>query len=810
MPVPPKSTRGTATPASTAPPRQDIVRCVEAYLARLRAERRGVPAHQHRPDRPCVALVRKEAGYVHPTSSRTRKAVRDLLERAVRELGLEVRYARPDGPITFAQLRKEARERRRRELEADHGASVDPGVGRKVSSQLGNLGWALNWAAGGRASADAEAARPILSAALERAEAATGSDSRRMRAEIRRSLDVLEAMEGAGDLPEGFGEALTLACRRQGLSLSCLAREVGVTPNRLRSWASGRANPDVFAMDRIAVVERRLGLDAGELSGRVRRRRASHGWVPATSWPEDVRGNQALKAKLKPHLPPDLLEMTEGERAAAFAAARKRVPASPRTVSALLLRDTYYLRDFGEGCEAQFRDLVDFRNSPVARLDTERGEPWSEGSVRARRQQVAAVLGFLVHRRDPPVDRRDLSLALFAFPKVLHDWQTFKVKRVEGATGRAYLSCNDLAAWQFFAALTEPSSGWLSQSPRLAATLRTVPGLVGEDEVAAAVADWSGTCGRAHEVYRKFARASAGRVEVGRDGQEIVRPVLEMGDPLVALRRLGSSLRTEWLDAEPGTAHRALAVRNVVLNGLMSQCAFRSDTLRKLDWLPDGGGHLRREGDGWWSKVPRQLFKNGSKGWFRLPDGGFRDYARRLADVHGLYDALEEYLLEGRPMLLREPADPALLVSQGTGTRFEEIYVVVANITARHLGPRCPDGMPGMRAGFGPHGYRHILATGVLKRTRSFTLAADAIHDTEPVCRRHYAKWVPEQWAEILAGIIGEGLGDDAADRERTIDTWEGPSPSARAWSGRSPSRRGSGAAPDAVRRGPGRPFHGR
>ncbi len=45
---------------------------------------------------------------------------------------------------------------------------------------------------------------------------------------------------------------------------------------------------------------------------------------------------------------------------------------------------------------------------------------------------------------------------------------------------------------------------------------------------------------------------------------------------------------------------------------------------------------------------------------------------------------------------------------------------------------------------FGPHAFRDIVATDIIKTTGSISLAANMLLDSEETVRRHYARFLPE------------------------------------------------------------------
>lgn len=55
---------------------------------------------------------------------------------------------------------------------------------------------------------------------------------------------------------------------------------------------------------------------------------------------------------------------------------------------------------------------------------------------------------------------------------------------------------------------------------------------------------------------------------------------------------------------------------------------------------------------------------------------------------------------------------------------------------------------------FGPHAFRDIVATHVIKTTGSIALAANILLDSEDVVREHYARFLPEDRLKLaMAGM---------------------------------------------------------
>lgn len=743
---------GTVRPGSTGRPYVLFEPRLRAYLAGLRASGKALPTCLAHPDRPYKKEIRRAAGYRATLGRNSGRREAEILREAVAELGLErLRPVAAKGPVSLGELRDVVVAEREAEL------AGSPARGREVA----NLRWSLNTARKSRAEGWSAAARVALETTLSAAAPAAG----KLRQGLVYALDRLSVMEACDDLPEAFDDALVFAMRRQGLTIAALTREVGLGPKKdlLMRWAKGHTSPGPAHAGLLATLEARLQLEPGALAARVRTRQRSPGQIPLAYWPEALRDDRRRRAALRPFLPAGLAAMTEAERADAFAHALASLPKRAPNPQARMQADRYFLKDFGPQAGPQWRDICALRTSRIAPLRMRRpARPWAAGSIDIHRSRFAALFGWLTARRGDGlcVPVADLTFAMLVFPAVTHGFLSWRAERNLDLADRAYFTKVDLTTLECAAAHVDPELGWIGQSPGLAATLRPIPGLVEASEIDAVRADWHGACRDAQELYRNQKREMRRFVTEGRDQQARVRPILEMPDPFVALRMIAEGVRRDWLEAEPGTRHRATGVRDVVMNGILSQTALRTGTMLKLRWSDDARGHLRREADGWWLRIPRQLFKNGNAGWFVRPGGGFRDYERRLIDAHGLYGALDEYTRHGRDLLLAGQAGDHLVVGGKRGTfTGVALYFAVERIAARHLGPAgVGGGIPGMTYGFGTHGYRHILATATLKRTSDFELAADAIHDAVQTVRDHYAHWMPEDRRSALDSVLAQGL----------------------------------------------------
>jgi integrase len=196
--------------------------------------------------------------------------------------------------------------------------------------------------------------------------------------------------------------------------------------------------------------------------------------------------------------------------------------------------------------------------------------------------------------------------------------------------------------------------------------------------------------------------------------------------------------------------------RKEALSHICAQTALRRGTLAAMPLsalIRDGGAFILR--------IEGRLFKNRTAARFarNCP------YEKKLEDIGGCYDALDRYLSYARPAM-GTAGNPNFFVTSGGIMSGGQIYLDLFDITRRFISEQGREGpnITGLLP-FGPSGYRHIVATHWLKKTRDLLIAAEAIHDDPKTVYDHYARYAPEdvrlelqrQW-QTLKGETGTAI----------------------------------------------------
>ena len=322
-------------------------------------------------------------------------------------------------------------------------------------------------------------------------------------------------------------------------------------------------------------------------------------------------------------------------------------------------------------------------------------------------------------------------------------------------------------------ALARAGTGWLRQSPDLAHRVQVIPGLISQNDLNEAFADWDGTCDRLYKHGLARAKEIQRVARVHRDPFEPIMPVLEADSPVGEYRKITEEILRLMPDERRFPRPAAEAVRAFLILRLGLHLGVRQKNLRELLVCPRGRIptpertlEVRRRGelrwsdrdDGWEVLIPASAFKNAHSSFF-----GSKPFRLILPDLGGLYDRLAAYIDRYRGILLNGAADPGTFfvktvkaTSRDASYNQTTFYEAWRLITQRY-GIRNPFTGRGVIEGLlphGPHNVRDVLATHILKQTGSYEQASYAIQDTPETVLKHYGRFLPQDKAALAAQIL--------------------------------------------------------
>ena len=587
-------------------------------------------------------------------------------------------------------------------------------------------------------------------------------------------------------------------------SCQSLARAVAETNcakacDTFANWKTGRSRPRSRRYDLVLnKVERRYGLDQGHFKALLAKPRSAR-LTLLDNYPE------RYKSLVRWHLPVDFDSrspdeqkeivnwissnvVTNGTKFGRYQASitrngfsvifpkleeRSRSKTGPR-LAGRSTRPPNSTLPAPDGLAAEMRDYVTFKTASLPPVGFRRFLKWSAVTAKANILKYGVVFGALVASPSSPtkgygVQPSDLTFGVLAFPRVWDWYLRWREQR------RGFFSTHEASVlFEAKASLRRPT-GWIRQHPELAHRVKPIEGLISEEELALAQANWDVACERCIEILKELI-AELRRVERHhRDGCEAVLPILNSDSPLAEYKKIVLEIQKHMSDERRAPFSWALSVRSYLLIRFGMHLGFRQRNLRDLLLCRRGDkprsvsdlesmqrGEIRwsEKGGGWEVFAPAIAFKNSHSSFFRN-----QPFKLLLPDSEGLYEFIEAYICRCRATLLSGRPDPdTFFVRSGRSSRLSTAYDMQSfyqawKLIIQRYGIYNPYTGRGAIPELLPHGsqaLRGVIATHVLKQTGSYELASFAIQDTVETVIRCYARFLPHEKVARAAVVLNK------------------------------------------------------
>lgn len=609
--------------------------------------------------------------------------------------------------------------------------------------------------------------------------------------EVRRWQKYYGGLICADDLPSDFPSAIKFLVKKSGTSYFELDK---LNPNRntfggatLAAWVKQQKYPTLKLLPFIHKVEEYFYLPKDTLASKIlfNPQTGNAAALRKGQFPEISNRNVKPIAKL---LPINFQSLPVAEQKALVAAASEVINQNTNEFrqEQLTIRAKQYRIPWKKlplEVTDEIDKLIEFKTSDFTPAGYKHGKSrdrWKEhpdgrGSADMFKNNIRGLFGILTSSKENhggAVKPEQLSIALIALPGTWRIYRDFMKER-----HRRFPASTAVRHGGYTSNLTNPEYGWITQSPWLAERLQPIAGLLTEEEVTQAKADWKGFLQKLKPdltvIFDDF-KTLADKNPPNRDSHLPVLPILESEEPLKHI----SNALTDYQKSIPShhimpTAN-AEKIRNIVFLRILSETALRVKNMVNMTWRKNNTGHLRRRDDGSYHlEIPHTEFKNPESEFFG-PPGRKHPYTAELSKT--LIPLLDEYLLRCRPFLIEQletsrhgddrMKDTGFLFALSTGGKQQRISYsaatdVVFDFTREHLvyNPVTETGLKGVEHS-GPHSIRHIVATHVLKETGSYASAGAAIQDSEQTAKRHYAHYMPadrdKRFRHLITGIMEE------------------------------------------------------
>nr|WP_158540206.1 helix-turn-helix domain-containing protein [Thermus aquaticus]AWU47330.1 transcriptional regulator [Thermus aquaticus] len=575
-----------------------------------------------------------------------------------------------------------------------------------------------------------------------------GSPRPHFTAAVKKARAIALQQRTLAEMPTTFAEALRWAMERNGVSISQLAKQAGVSYATVHRWLRG-CFPRSQTL--VTALERALELSEGALSGRLPRwglpKIGAEG--KSSPYPRFTQTFLRVAALARYGRPWNDLSPNEKEALRSEDEDRwNRVSNRQKRVrKAIKKRFRLPFDEWSLQARKEWEEYERYASSApgsAARVQAAlAGTPLAPTTVRKetlKRERKLIELFYGYCHKERGLDSNALSLALLTDLELVHSYLTWRVNRYEDVppvTRSEYI---------FIALVKKLHRGYLR-----ALALGVDPNGV-------------------KELERKLKIAG---IDVT-DGYHAVEPLLETPEPLrwviegirLMLRdaagRVGDLLAPQIPTAKSEAAEATALYRDVVLFWLMAAHPLRAkhyygarldmNEFQDGDFTP-GRGHVGRASGGYYLAYRKVEFKNARSQVFQsLQDQDLvtfplddPEHPVLVLDLDGTQYSLNElfhvYLHTILPRLAQAlgrtgpllPLFPGADTERGIKRIFYSRSAYVAAV------PNVPRGL----LPFGPHSIRHVVATDIVKQTGSFEVAANVLLDSIDMVTKHYARFAP-------------------------------------------------------------------
>ena len=352
--------------------------------------------------------------------------------------------------------------------------------------------------------------------------------------------------------PGDFHKALDAQISRHGDSCYRLHKAVTaagapIDHHAIVAWRRGAKTPQTASsLKTLAAIEHRYRLEPGYFTGRMRRRGAIRHQTPKMITASESR-------RLAWHLPDDFQARSATEQAEIVEWVRKHIISGGteyRRYQSEAARHRFGFRFDGNGASwlqapaqlaQEIAALRRFKSSTLTDIGFERSGVWGEETAAQRTEHLALMFGAMAAPREGEVRGLDvppeiLTLGLLVFPAVWDWYVQWREQR------RGFYTGWETEMLLLAAAFTRERTGWLRQNPIFADRLAPIQGLVSEQDIAAAKADWEAVCEVGHRHTLARAREVQRVARVHRDPFEPILPILEAASPVGEYRKIADEV----------------------------------------------------------------------------------------------------------------------------------------------------------------------------------------------------------------------------------------------------------------------------
>jgi len=558
------------------------------------------------------------------------------------------------------------------------------------------------------------------------------------------------------NLPDDFSEAIKSVHEQSGLSVSQAEHKAKIKRNGARHIITGKHTPSYKQIENILKLEIAYNIPKYSLVSKLK---TNNYWrkIDTKLIPELFRTKTNLWTKLLSNLKIDFNSVSEKERYEICDWIYNNIVVSNTVYGKRLrtkLKKKYKFDELenAKRLKNELTELIAHKESNLPDFYLKKFGTWSEATSQKNTDIILYFTGYLknINNETSSLLPSDYSLLLLLSKKLIYAYIKWQIDR------RGMLSFGDYCILDLIISFCNEETGYmyqknfLSDAPNKVIDLLEIKrsdGLTKNDK-----SHWEQLCvnqkdfcikfrGELDKLYKKNQIDRNGHLILSRDTFEPICAILDKDEPWLEYYKLLKICRENYSISKTQPKLNFSFLCSYLSAVFLLQTGLRSKNIRllKLSNMPENNNTtIYFLGDKYYIDAPWSHVKN------------HRKVLRELIDANGLYEDIDQYLFLKKKLFTNNQNDNFFVTWQNNTYSpasfgknfidFTRVYIAYNKYKDQHM-------IENLHPHY-PHAIRHIIATHVLKQTKSFAEAALSIHDTEQTVRQHYARFLPSDECE--------------------------------------------------------------
>ncbi len=421
----------------------------------------------------------------------------------------------------------------------------------------------------------------------------------------------------------------------------------------------------------------------------------------------------------------------------------------------ILSQETYRYSEIenSPNLKRELDTLTQIKTSKIPLVNFKRKKIWASHTLKININFLLYFFGWLNKYSDLNISKIDYSLTILLDKEIIHKYISYRFER------RGEMCVSEINFLKLLASLLDSKYGLLPQAYDLFVMDKTLLNYINKKQTSVTKSDWIDICEETRSYYKDMHSEIMntmkqthvdrnGSIKKSRDPFFPIQPILDHEQPLKKYLELLCSLRQNFKNNTSPKIKELVFYTGYLSAMILLQSGIRANNFLSLKSTLSETEEFESiiiKDNELIVDIPAHKTKN-----------NVRNYCS-VVDTNNLYNDIKHYI-ELKKLIFQNNCEYFFVTKNNTPFTTDSFSSMISKFTKKYIAYnqyKVDPGIPGLQS-HGPHAFRDIIATHVIKTTGSYSLAALAINDSEATVRKHYARFLPNDKNNIIKKITNE------------------------------------------------------